>query len=163
MDFVYQAPSIAALTDVVLHAVLKDDTSLGVLSAQDLVKMAESYSSDFTPRPAQLRPRGKGKDVILVTGTTRGFGCDVLEHLLRSDQVSTVYAFNRKGSQPMDRQLESFRRRGLEEELLTFPKFVMVEAQLDIPGFGLDKGLFRNVSIRYSSATARAFLSLLTF
>ncbi|KAI1788607.1 acetyl-CoA synthetase-like protein [Ganoderma leucocontextum] len=145
MDFVYQAPSIAALTDVVLHAALRDDKSQGALSAQDLVKVAESYSADFPPRPAQLRQRGEGKDVILITGTTRGFGCDVLEHLLRSDEVSTVYAFNRKGSRPMDRQLESFRTRGLEEDLLKSVKLVMVEAELDIPGFGLDDGLLSEI------------------
>ncbi|KAM5540045.1 hypothetical protein V8D89_006185 [Ganoderma adspersum] len=148
MDFVYQAPTIAALTDVVLHAVLKDDNSRDALSTQDLVAMAESYSSDFPPRSVQLRPRDKGKDVVLITGTTRGFGCDVLEHLLRTDAVSTVYAFNRKGSQAMDRQLEGFRRRGLEEELLQSSKFVMVEAELDIPSFGLDDRLF--VEIRDS-------------
>ena len=114
MDFVYQAPSIVALTDVVRHAALKDNTQTrGAVSAQDLVKMAHSYSSDLPPRPSHLRQRDGGKDVVLITGTTRGFGCDVLENLLRSDEISTVYAFNRKGSQAMDRQREGFRRRGL--------------------------------------------------
>lgn len=159
MDFVYQAPSIAALTDVVLHAALQDDSSQDALSAQDLVTMAESYSSDFPPRPAQLRQRDEEKDVILITGTTRGFGCDVLEHLLRSNEVSTIYAFNRKGSQAMDRQLDGFRRRGLEEALLRSPKFVMVEAELDVPGFGLDGQLFVEVCVRHSFSSA--FLSVL--
>ncbi|PIL34315.1 hypothetical protein GSI_03090 [Ganoderma sinense ZZ0214-1] len=145
MDFVYQAPSIAALTDVVRHAALKDDKARDALSAQDLVKMAESYSFNFPFRPGQLRQRDEGKDVVLITGTTRGFGCDVLEHLLRSDDVSTVYAFNRKGSQAMDRQWEGFRRRGLEEDLLQSSKFVMVEADLSIPGFGLDDHLLSGI------------------
>ena len=149
MDFVYQAPSIAALTDFVLHVVLKDDKPKGALSAQDLVKMAELYSIDLPPRPAQLRQRarGEGRDVVLITGTTHGFGCDILEHLLRSDEVSTVYTFNRKGSHAMGRQLESFRGRNLEEALLQSPKLVLVEAELDIPGFGLGDQLLSEVSV----------------
>ena len=99
--------------------------------------------------------------MILITGTTRGFGCDVLEHLLRSDEVSTVYAFNRKGSQPMDRQVESFRRRGLEEGLLRSSKFVMVEAELDLVGFGLDDRLLSEVSAHFPSARVSSHYELL--
>ena len=106
-------------------------------TADDLVRLAEKYSSNLPARPAALRSRASNKDVVLITGTTGGFGCDVLEHLLRDEQVERVYAFNRPGSQAMDRQLIRFRERDLDESLLSTSKFRMVEVVLHEPCFGL--------------------------
>ncbi len=145
MNVVYQAPTVTALTEAVLRAVYNDSTSSTASSADDLIRIAEQYSSNLPPRPTQLRPRESDKDTVLITGTTGGFGCDVLEHLLRDEGVKRVYAFNRPGSQAMQRQLARFRERSLDESLLFTPKFRMVEAALDVPGFRIEPQLLSEV------------------
>ena len=86
------------------------------------------------------------EDVVLITGTTGGFGCDILHHLLLDDEIGTVYAFNRRGSNALARQYARFRERGLDENLLESDKFKMVEAELDTPGLGVDSALLDEVS-----------------
>ncbi len=78
---------------------------------------------------------------MLITGTTGGFGCDTLEHLLRDENVVRVYAFNRKGTHALERQRAQFVARGLGTSLLDSPKFVMVEAALHEPDFGIEQTL----------------------
>ncbi|KAI1791167.1 acetyl-CoA synthetase-like protein [Ganoderma leucocontextum] len=75
------------------------------------------------------------KDVVLITGTTGGFGCDALEHLLRDGTVERVYAFNRPGTgtDALERQRKQFAARGLDGAFLDSPKFRMVEAVLHEP------------------------------
>lgn len=116
-------------------------------SAETLIKLAEEYSSNLPQRPTQLRPRQSTKDVVLITGTTGGLGCDVLEHLLRDENVAKVYAFNRAGTQATERQRTRFRAKALDEGLLSSPKFVMVEATLDVPEFGISSDLLEEVCI----------------
>ena len=82
---------------------------------------------------------------MVITGTTGGFGCDALEHLLKDENVERVYAFNRANSNAMSRQRAQFRTRGLVESLLDSSKFVMVEAVLHEPGFGIDKSLLEEI------------------
>ncbi|KAI0719494.1 acetyl-CoA synthetase-like protein [Cerioporus squamosus] len=147
MNVVFQAPSISALSDAVLRAV--HDSSVTEADSgnpdETLVRLAEEHSSNLSPRPTQLRPRQSTRDVVLITGTTGGFGCDVLEHLLRDEHVAKVYAFNRSGTQAMERQRARFRERALEEGLLSSPKFVMVDATLDVPGFGVSSDLLEEI------------------
>ena len=160
-NVVFQAPTIKALTGAVLAVVHNSPSaSSGGNTAEDLVRIAEEYASDLPARPAALRKREVGKDVILITGTTGGFGCDVLEHLLRDDNVAKVYAFNRRGTQALERQLVRFRERGLDETLLSSPKFVMVEGVLDAPGFGLEATLLDEVPSLQSNT--RPYAQLLT-
>ena len=144
MDAVYQAPSIAALADT-LHQTVQNSGQLttNATSARYLEERVQHYTGDLAVRPAaaQLQHRPNGKEVILITGTTGGFGCDVLEHLLSDERVELVYAFNRRGSNLIERQRQRFRERGLEGALVNSPKLKMVEVDLDIPGFNLDPGL----------------------
>ncbi|TBU28871.1 acetyl-CoA synthetase-like protein [Dichomitus squalens] len=146
VDFVYRAPTITKLTDTILSAINRSGESLGTMSAEDLLQTAKTYSSDLNPRPAQRRQREPGgKDGVLITGTTNGFGCDVLERLLVDDRISIVYAFNRRDAQAMARQCASFRARGLDEGKLNSSKFVMVEVELDRPGFGIHPELLHEI------------------
>ncbi|KAL7278170.1 hypothetical protein ACG7TL_008143 [Trametes sanguinea] len=145
---VFKAPTISGLTDIVYNAIdnsnaAEDGTSR---SPEELWKYVAKYSAGLPSRPANLidRPSG-GKDVVLITGTTGGFGCDALEHLLRDDNVERVYALNRKGTNALERQHAQFRARGLDETLLDTPKFRMVEAVLHERGFGIDADLLDEV------------------
>ena len=143
MDIVFKAPSIRALGDAILHGFTVPTTTVA-----DLTTLVDKYSSNLPARPATLRHREHSKDIVLFTGTTGGFECDLLEHLLRDDNVMTVYAFNRQGPQVMAKQRERFRARGLDVELLDSGKFVMVEAELDVPGFAIPPELLDEVSQR---------------
>ncbi|KAI0746343.1 acetyl-CoA synthetase-like protein [Daedaleopsis nitida] len=139
MNLVFQAPSITALSDAVLTSLGDSSGPTSATTAEDLVALAERYTNELQSRPtrATLRPRSNTRDVILLTGTTGGFGCDILEHLLREDEVAMVYAFNRRDSKAADRQRAQFRAREHDERLLESQKFMMVEVALDSEDFGL--------------------------
>ena len=147
MNIVFQAPTITTLTNAILQAVHDSPVTGTASTTEDLVRMAENYSANLPARPSQLLAREGTKEVVLITGTTGGFGCDILEHLLRDEQVGKVYAFNRPGTQAMERQRARFRERGLEEALLDSPKFKMVEAALDAPGFAISPELLQEVRL----------------
>ncbi|KAI9065203.1 acetyl-CoA synthetase-like protein [Trametes sanguinea] len=147
MNFVFQAPTISSLTQMI-HNGMNDVNAYRAHShtAQDLWKYVDKYSAGFPERPTTLVERpAAGKDVVLITGTTGGFGCDMLEHLLRDETVERIYAFNRKDSDALGRQRVQFRARGLDESLLDSPKFKMIEAVLHEPGFGLEPALLDEV------------------
>lgn len=143
-NLVFGAPTISALSRVVYNAVNTDGPSAEHTPA-DLWKYVERYSANLPARPQNLVPRSAGKEVVVITGTTGGFGCDTLEHLLRDEAVGKVYAFNRKGTQALDRQRAQFKARGLDESLLDSPKFVMVEAVLHEKDFGIDDALLEEI------------------
>ncbi|KAI8995250.1 acetyl-CoA synthetase-like protein [Trametes punicea] len=143
-NIVFDAPTISLLSTALLRTLNNAGPSVS-RSPEDLWKYVEKYSSNLPARPATLVDRAKGGDVILITGTTGGFGCDALEHLLRDDKVERVYAFNRKGSDALQRQRAQFRARGLDESLLNSSKFKMVEAVLHEADFGIDPALLAQV------------------
>ncbi|PIL27263.1 hypothetical protein GSI_10408 [Ganoderma sinense ZZ0214-1] len=168
-NVVFQAPTINALAAAVLAVVHNSSSgSSGGNTPQDLVRIAEEYASNLPARPAALRKREIGKDIVLITGTTGGFGCDVLEHLLRDDSVAKVYAFNRRGTQALERQHARFRERGLDETLLSSSKFAMIEGTLDAPDFGLEAALLDEIRasithILHNAWTVNFVLSLRSF
>ncbi|KAL7284715.1 hypothetical protein ACG7TL_002021 [Trametes sanguinea] len=145
-DFVFQAPTISALARTVHASVHHASTATTSRTPDDLWQYVDQYSADLPERPTALIERpASGKDVVLITGTTGGFGCDALEHLLRDESVERVYAFNRKGSEALERQHAQFRARGLDETLLNGPKFRLVEVILHEPGFGLEATLLDEI------------------
>ncbi|TBU41001.1 acetyl-CoA synthetase-like protein [Dichomitus squalens] len=144
-NLVFQFPTIRSLTDAILSTINNATPAVPISTAEELLSITERYSSNFPQRPSQLRPRSSRFDVVLITGTTRGFGCDVLEQLLCDEGVATVYAFNRPSSDATKRQHASFRERGLQEYLLSSSKFRMVEATLEVSGFGLAPELLEEI------------------
>ncbi|KAI0643270.1 acetyl-CoA synthetase-like protein [Trametes meyenii] len=139
MNLVFKAPTISSLAKII-HTVVNDVDADGSASytPHDLWKFVEKYSENFPARPTSLVDRpATAKEVVLITGTTGGFGCDALEHLLLDDAVERVYAFNRKGSKALERQHAQFLARGLDEKLLESPKFKLLEVELHEPGFGI--------------------------
>ena len=142
-NIVFQAPSISSLTDAVLDVVHNTAAAPPTTTTDDLISIAERLCANLPVRPASLRTRERGAlDVVLITGTTGGFGCDALEHLLRDERVGCVYAFNRRA----ERQRQAFKDRGLDEALLDSEKFRMVETILHASGFGIEPALLDEVS-----------------
>ncbi|KAI9065204.1 acetyl-CoA synthetase-like protein [Trametes sanguinea] len=145
INFVFQAPTISGLAHTVTKANDIQDGKIHSHTPQELWKYVSKYSAKSPERSTSLVDRPASKDIILITGTTGGFGCDTLEHLLRDEAVERVYAFNRKGCHALERQRAQFRTRGLDESLLDGPKFRMVEALLHEPGFGLERTLLDEI------------------
>ncbi|KAI0631526.1 acetyl-CoA synthetase-like protein [Trametes polyzona] len=146
-NIVFRAPTISAIAKIVYSTINNDDSvDVTALTPQSLWKFVEKYSANFPARPAELVDRPvSGKEVVLITGTTGGFGCDALEHLLRDENIGRVYAFNRKGSRALERQHAQFRARGLDETLLESPKFTLVEVALHEPGFDIQPELLDEI------------------
>ena len=146
MNIVFEAPTIAALTDALLCTLLDATVPESAASSpDDLVRLAERYTANLPARPSNLRIRPSTADVVLVTGTTGGFACDILEHLLTDDEIGMVYAFNRKGTKASERQRARFRERGHDERLLDSSKFRMVEADLQLADFGIEPELRKEI------------------
>ncbi|KAH9933970.1 acetyl-CoA synthetase-like protein [Epithele typhae] len=143
-NLVFSFPTIAALTNAV-HAAISGPAVV-TRKPEDLWTEVKRWAASLPARPKDLVPRPEEtKDVVVITGTTGGFGCDALEHLLRDERVGRVYAFNRAGSRALARQHAQFLARGLDEALLTSGRFTMVEAKLHEPGFGIDAALLEEI------------------
>ena len=114
-------------------------------AAEHLVAFASRYTKDFPTRLSPLRSRPARKEVVLVTGTTGNFGCELLESLLMDDVVDIVYAVNRRGTQAFDRQKAAFQAKDIDEDLLNSPKFKLIEGDLKLPGLGVEQSVYSEV------------------
>jgi hypothetical protein len=140
-NFVYTHPTIEKLSGFLVE--LCSEAAPGSDSAVELAKkceemqkLVEKYSSNLPSFSGTDLPKD---EVILVTGTTGGLGCHVLEYLLRLPTVSKVYALNRKNGQPaLARHEASFIERGLDITILESPKLVLLDADLPSEDLGLD-------------------------
>ena len=101
--------------------------------------MASKYSRDFPMhRPSRSSDRLSSGCIVLLTGSTGGLGSTTLSTLLESPEVSCVYALNRKGVTSLEhRQRKAFEERAIDLSLLSSPKIVLLEGDLDQDWFGL--------------------------
>ncbi len=145
---VYQAPTIAELTRLVLSAagtLQNGHIHESIPRAQVLRDIALRYTSTFPSRPTELLESYDGQDIVLLTGTTGGLGAHVLFHLLKDPTVGRVYALNR-ASASMKQQRNTFRGNGLDEDTLKSPKLKFLTGDLSQPSFGLDLSVYEDVS-----------------
>ena len=112
------------------------------IKIEKMLKMAKAYSQDFPKHNISVAT--PSKDVVMVTGTTGGFGSMLLAELVACKDVIRVFAANRKdpgGATLSDRQMAALERQGLNPAIATSPKVTLVEA--DIMRF--DMGLSSDV------------------
>ncbi|KAJ7054635.1 putative aminoadipate reductase [Mycena amicta] len=115
--------------------------------AQALIdSFLDKYSSDFpiaAPR-TQDSDRDQETDVVLLTGSTGNLGSELLAALLQNPRISRVYALNRSNTHisTIERQRESFRKRGLDTRLGLLDsdsaKLVFVDGAMETESLGLD-------------------------
>ena len=151
VNLIYEAPSIQRLAQIILIAVHtpisraeKDKDN----KTREMLQKVEEYSKGFPTRSRAVTSNdvADGEEVVLVTGTTSGLGCDILAHLLADSSVVRVYAFNRQSSDVRKRQLEGFKARDLPESLLSSSKYRPVEGDTSVSGLCIDAALFDEVS-----------------
>ncbi|PSS15405.1 hypothetical protein PHLCEN_2v3281 [Hermanssonia centrifuga] len=143
---VFDAPSVAALakyvSDVVasvthVHSSVEHHVAL-------LQAFVSKYTSGFLSRPPSLHDRPKSRDIILLTGSTGGFGCHILADLLTDSSVDKVYALNRKPGD-LQRQSAAMHKQGLDETLLNSPKLCFLESDLQDVMLGLDRSKYEEI------------------
>lgn len=147
-NFVFRAPTVIGMARLIVGAVHPEDlgshaemTRIGELQAT-----VAKFTTEFQLRPASLHPRPDDGDVVFVTGTTGGFGCNILAQLSHDPSVKKIYAFNRPSDDIVPRQLYAMQKQGLLEECIRGSKFEMVEGDLSRPFFGLDPAVYEKVS-----------------
>ncbi|KAG6818492.1 hypothetical protein H0H93_004583 [Arthromyces matolae] len=103
--------------------------------------LLERYSLGLKPlleRSTHL----KGPLVVLLTGSTGNLGSEILARLLENDRVERVYTFNRpsaRGDTIEERQLEPFRQRSLNTELLRSSKLSHVIGDATQADLGIER------------------------
>ena len=120
-----------------------------------LLSALTKYTTDYPERPYPLQLRKDEGEVILVTGTTGGFGCNILAQLSLDPRVKRIYALNRSSPKGglVDRQLKALKQRGVLDECLRSSKFELIEADLGKPLLGLSPGVYEEVSQRAAPQT----------
>lgn len=117
---------------------------------RELNMMVEKYSSSFAAHKISKETPGLGRgDVVLLTGSTGSFGCNILAQLAASDSVIRIYALNRRSAQGqtlLERQRDTLRTGGHDGDILGLPKLRLIEADLSVSGFDIDSGLYDEVS-----------------
>ena len=152
-NLVYEEPSIqhlASYLSKLLNAsqLSKKPYTSGesrMTTPEELVSKVKEHTQHFPPRPTYLQPKPADGDVVFVTGTTGGFGANILVQLLNSPQVLKVFAFNRPKSDGIESQKTALASRGLSEAILESKKLELLEGDLSLGNFGLDRLKFAEV------------------
>ncbi|KIY47791.1 acetyl-CoA synthetase-like protein [Fistulina hepatica ATCC 64428] len=131
-NIIYDHPTLDSLAKTVLQvASLRSSETVKVFGEKDLLEYVERYTAALP------------KEVVLLTGSTGSLGTALLARLVATDSVSKIYAFNRPSSKrTIDRQRESLKLRGYDENIATSPKVVFVDGTLTTDGINVgDKSL----------------------
>ncbi len=112
-----------------------------------MMSLLDKYTATFPKRPRPSRRQRHGGDVILLTGTTGGFGCNILGQLSLDPLVKKIYALNRSSASEglVLRQLNALNQRGVLDACMRSPKFQLLEADLSKPYLGLDLKKYNEV------------------
>ncbi|KLO13764.1 acetyl-CoA synthetase-like protein [Schizopora paradoxa] len=153
MNFVYENPSIAGLASFISQIAGSTADGSAVCSPSTISKevemanMVAKYSSDFPQHhPVFDNVRGSEAHVVILTGSTGGLGCVLLEKLLSCVQVSMVYALNRPSSKNLRARQESvLQERGIDVSIINSPKLILLECNVNEPQFGLSTDLFNEM------------------
>ncbi|KAH8101719.1 acetyl-CoA synthetase-like protein, partial [Cristinia sonorae] len=147
-NFVFKAPTVAGMTNLLLQFIHPStETPNEDARITELLKTVAKFTTDFPSRPdtARLRHRTDDGDTVFVTGTTGGFGCNILAQLTHDPTVKKIYAFNRPSEDIIQRQLYAMQKQGLLEECMRASKFEMIEGDLARPYFGLDPEVYEKL------------------
>ncbi|KAK7030388.1 hypothetical protein VNI00_014132 [Paramarasmius palmivorus] len=150
-NFVYDYPSIAQLGNFLSSIARNGFPEVARESVmkrvQEMYDIAGECSKDFDQVECQPRNKhGNGK-VVLVTGTTGGFGSYLLESLVADESVSTIYAINRSNKKVtlMDRQRQALREKEIDESILHSAKLKILEGDMRKKDFSMEKETFEKM------------------
>lgn len=110
-----------------------------------------SYLNGFVERfSSGLRQNNglKHGDVVIVTGTTGSLGSYLLDRLVDSDDIHRIYALNRAssdGTPLVKRQMAALAVRGLDAQIATSRKVILLEADFGNSTLGLNEEILQEV------------------
>jgi hypothetical protein len=151
-NFVYANPTIRLLGRYVARTA--DTAQEGVAlqagfagKIKEMEALVKKYTTDFpSHRPSVGAPQ---HEVVLLTGTTGGFGSYILETLLRDPAIFRVYALNRgdmKNKRSLnERQRAAFMNRGIDVSYVRSPKLILLEGDAALPSLGLPPAVLRGI------------------
>jgi nucleoside-diphosphate-sugar epimerase len=140
---IYKNPSILQLTESLLQlSVQREDMALDSKLSDTL----KEYTKIVDGLPSfQIRTPTASEDrVVILTGSTGGIGCYLLQILLENPSVSHIYCLNRSSRSATIQKLRSGDR-GLPT---SFPhhRVTFLTSNLSEPGLGLDNETYKRVS-----------------
>lgn len=149
--FVYAHPTIGSLAEYVSEFASSAQSSVvraRDLSIQEMKGLVEKYSSNLPAHNAVLPNPPFDGDVVILTGTTGFLGTSLLIELVASPGVKRVYAFNRRGAtSTIERQRRALQRRSADLPILTSPKIVWHDVDLQEPLLELSTEVLDDVCI----------------
>jgi Male sterility protein len=151
-NLIYQFPTVSSLASCVSKSVLGSVNTQAYVEAdriQEMLDKVDKYSSFRVQRTCPLIPNAVVKgDIVLLTGSTGGFGCNILAQLVISETVAKIYALNRpsfQGTPLSNRQADALQDHGFNPDALLNPKVVLVECDLTLPMLGISTSLLEEV------------------
>jgi hypothetical protein len=162
-NVVHRFPSISSLATFLYQSATMDAAADSPVSVKihELQTLIEKNSAQFPSRriDSSLDASPADGDVVLLTGTTGGFGCNILAQLTASDSISKIYAFDRpaQGRSLSVRQRDALDAGGHDSSILCLPKVQLVEADLSLSGLDILPALFEEACY---SRFLRSFICL---
>ncbi|KAF8578531.1 acetyl-CoA synthetase-like protein [Ramaria rubella] len=148
-SFVYSNPTVSALAHQLVSIVRPglvtegDEDALKIERMRDLIS---EFSADFPTHRVSTHQSAFEGEVVLLTGSTGGFGCQLLAHLVSLPNVRHVYALNRGGDNSLrERQAEALTQRGLDADIIELPKVTLVECDTAADHFGIELSLHNEI------------------
>ncbi|OCH84204.1 putative polyketide synthase [Obba rivulosa] len=124
------------------------ERTTGKSKAQKMQEMLEKYTHDLQERPPREEHQAGQTEVVLLTGSTGTFGANILAQLLSNDEITKVYALNRrsaKGTSLLKRQMTALVTQGLPSALAGSPKLVLIEGDLLADGLGISTAVLDEI------------------
>lgn len=112
-----------------------------------MLDLVHKYTSNFPVHEGQASlSKAYPRDVVLLSGTTGGFGSSLLSELVQSPHISLIYALNRKEDKPiLERQRTTLEQRELSLDILHSPKLVLLESNMCNEKLGLSDDMYEEV------------------
>ena len=114
---------------------------------EKVISLVNKYVEDIPKRPESTQSVSPSGKVVLLTGGTGSFGSNILAWLLKSDDISMIYALSRASSttsNSKDRHVQAFQREDLPIDILD-SKVHFLDGDLAADSFGLTKERFDEV------------------
>lgn len=114
-------------------------------TAREMQDLVDKYTQNF-PQHQKAPCTDPTSEIVLLTGSTGGLGCYLLENLVLAPTISRIYAFNRKAKfTSYGRQHAAFKDRGIDVSILDSPKIVFLEGDTSQDLFGLCPSLYEEL------------------
>jgi thioester reductase-like protein len=136
---IYQHPTINTLAKYLCRD-SNDDSALGSdISREDIMaNMIEEYTKDLQPPAHQAKTSDPQSRTVILTGSTGSLGNYILQNLIASPDVSSIYCMNRSAG-AADRNRKSFEERGATPD---FAKVTFLQTDFAKDNFNLPQEIY---------------------